>query len=58
MRYKNELVRHKMMDMVGDLYLVGKRVRAHIASVKSGHPTHVKLAQLMRQQEEMAKKNA
>lgn len=57
MRYKNELVRHKMMDMVGDLYLVGKRVRAHIASVKSGHPTHVKLAQLMRQQEEMTKKN-
>ena len=50
MRYKNELVRHKMMDMVGDLYLVGKRVRAHISSVKSGHPTHVKLAQAMLQQ--------
>ncbi len=47
MRYPNELVRHKMMDMVGDLYLVGKRVRGHIMSVKSGHPTHVKLAQLM-----------
>ncbi len=47
LRYPNELVRHKMMDMVGDLYLVGKRVRAHISSVRSGHPTHVKLAQAM-----------
>ncbi len=51
MRYPNELVRHKMMDMTGDLFLVGKRVKAHVLSVKSGHPTHVKLAQLMRQQE-------
>ncbi len=51
MRYRNELVRHKIMDMVGDLYLVGKRVRGHIFSVKSGHPTHVKLAMAMRAQE-------
>ena len=50
LRYPNELVRHKIMDMVGDIYLVGKRVRAHISSVKSGHPTHVKLAQAMLQQ--------
>lgn len=51
LRYPNELVRHKMMDMVGDLYLVGKRVKAHIVSIKSGHPTHCKLASLMLQQE-------
>ncbi len=56
MRYKNELVRHKMMDMVGDIFLVGKRVKAHIVSVKSGHPTHVRLAQLMRQMEQNAGK--
>lgn len=47
LRYPNELVRHKIMDMVGDLYLTGKRVCGHIVSVKSGHPTHVKLAQAM-----------
>ena len=47
MRHKEEFARHKMMDMVGDLYLTGMRVRARIASVKSGHPTHVKLAQEM-----------
>lgn len=58
MRYKNELVRHKMMDMVGDLYLVGKRVKAHVVSVKSGHPTHVKLAGMMRAQETASQKQA
>lgn len=47
LRYPNELVRHKIMDMVGDLFLVGKRVRGHIMSIKSGHPTHVRLAQVM-----------
>lgn len=47
MRHKEEFARHKMMDMVGDLYLTGMRVRARISSVKSGHPTHVKLAQEM-----------
>lgn len=51
LRYPNELVRHKMMDMVGDLFLVGKRVKAHIMSIKSGHPTHVKLAKMMLEQE-------
>ena len=54
LRYPNELVRHKIMDMIGDLYLVGKRVHAHIMSVKSGHPTHCKLAALMLEQEATA----
>ena len=54
LRYPNELVRHKIMDMVGDLYLVGKRFRAHVMSVKSGHPTHFKLAMAMLEQEAKA----
>ena len=54
LRYPNELVRHKIMDMVGDLYLVGKRVKAHVMSVKSGHSTHCKLAMAMLQQEAAA----
>ena len=46
MRHKEEFARHKMMDMVGDLYLTGMRVRARISSVKSGaklrnNPAHV-----------------
>ncbi len=55
LRYPNELVRHKMMDLIGDIFLVGKRVKAHIMSVKSGHPTHVQLALKMLAQEAQGK---
>ena len=34
--------------------LVGKRVRAHVMSIKSGHPTHCKLAMAMLEQEAKA----
>ena len=47
LRHPNEFVRHKMMDLVGDLYLVGARVKAKVTAVKAGHPSHVKLAQTM-----------
>lgn len=55
LRYPNELVRHKIMDLIGDAYLVGKRVKAHVMSVKSGHPTHVQLALQMLAQEAKGK---
>jgi len=47
LRHPDEFVRHKIMDLVGDIYLVGSRVRAKVTAIKAGHPTHVKLAQLM-----------
>ena len=47
MRHKEEFARHKMMDMVGDLYLTGMRVHAKVTAVRPGHPTNVKLAQMM-----------
>ncbi len=49
LRFPNELVRHKMLDIVGDLFLVGARVKGHVVVVKPGHPTNVKLAQMMLQ---------
>lgn len=50
LRFPDEIVRHKIMDMVGDLYLVGKRVKAHIIAIKPGHPTNVKMALAMLKQ--------
>ena len=44
MRHKEEFARHKMMDLVGDIYLTGMRVRAKVTAIRAGHPTHVKLA--------------
>ncbi len=51
LRHPNELVRHKILDIVGDLYLVGKRVNAHIIAIKPGHPMNVQMAKAMLLQE-------
>ena len=40
-RYDDELVRHKMLDIVGDFALLGKYPRFHIIADKPGHPTNV-----------------
>lgn len=50
LRFPNELVRHKMLDIVGDIYLCGARVHAHVIAVKPGHPTNVALAGKMIEQ--------
>lgn len=45
LRYKDELVRHKVLDIIGDIFLIGCRIKAHIIAVKPGHPSNVELAQ-------------
>ena len=44
LRFQNEIVRHKILDLIGDLYLSGVRVRGRIIAVRPGHLTNVKLA--------------
>lgn len=44
MRFSNEMVRHKILDVIGDLALVGFSFHAHIISICSGHTTNVALA--------------
>ncbi len=44
-RYPNEIVRHKMLDIVGDLFLLGCRIRGHVIAEKPGHPSNVAIAQ-------------
>jgi len=43
MRFQNELVRHKVLDLIGDLFLVNCDLSAHIIAVKSGHDDNIKL---------------
>ncbi len=45
LRYPDEFVRHKMLDIVGDLSLVGCRLQGQIIAIKPGHPLNVTLAQ-------------
>jgi len=42
-RFKNEFVRHKILDAVGDISLLGYPMFGHILANKSGHTLHVKL---------------
>jgi UDP-3-O-acyl N-acetylglucosamine deacetylase len=50
LRFPDELVRHKVLDIVGDIYLIGCRLNAHIIAVKPGHPANVSLAQAILKQ--------
>ncbi len=43
MRIASEPVRHKMLDLVGDLHLLGADLHAHIIATRSGHATNAEL---------------
>ncbi len=42
--FPNEMVRHKILDMIGDLSLVGFNFEAHIISLRSGHASNYEFA--------------
>ena len=44
LRYPDEFVRHKVMDLIGDLALTGRRLKAHVVSSRSGHTLNNKAA--------------
>ena len=50
LRFANEFVRHKVLDLMGDLFLLNYKLKAHIIAVKSGHETNIKLTQLLKKQ--------
>src|SRR6202163_6278 len=44
LRFPDEFVRHKILDIIGDLALVGHRIRGHVVAVKPGHGANAELA--------------
>jgi UDP-3-O-[3-hydroxymyristoyl] N-acetylglucosamine deacetylase / 3-hydroxyacyl-[acyl-carrier-protein] dehydratase len=50
MRFSNEPARHKLLDIIGDLALVGKPLKCHIIASRPGHKTNVEFAKLIKQQ--------
>jgi UDP-3-O-[3-hydroxymyristoyl] N-acetylglucosamine deacetylase/3-hydroxyacyl-[acyl-carrier-protein] dehydratase len=50
LRFPDEFVRHKILDLLGDLSLLGAPLKAHVISVRSGHSANLKLARLLRKQ--------
>jgi UDP-3-O-acyl N-acetylglucosamine deacetylase len=43
-RFPNEMARHKILDAVGDLALLGRPLQAHVVAVRAGHGLHIALA--------------
>jgi UDP-3-O-acyl-N-acetylglucosamine deacetylase len=43
LRFENEFSRHKILDILGDFYLLGKPLRGHIKAHRTGHRHNVAL---------------
>jgi UDP-3-O-[3-hydroxymyristoyl] N-acetylglucosamine deacetylase/3-hydroxyacyl-[acyl-carrier-protein] dehydratase len=47
LRFYNEPVRHKALDLLGDLFLIGVPFKGHVLAARSGHKANVALARKM-----------
>jgi len=47
LRFEDEVVRHKALDVLGDLALCGRRFRGHVVAVRPGHRANVALARAL-----------
>lgn len=43
LRFNDEFVRHKILDLIGDLYMLGMPIKGRIVAIKSGHSLNLKL---------------
>jgi len=50
LQYENEPARHKLLDIVGDLALIGKPIKAHILAARPGHAGNVQFAKVIKAQ--------
>jgi UDP-3-O-[3-hydroxymyristoyl] N-acetylglucosamine deacetylase/3-hydroxyacyl-[acyl-carrier-protein] dehydratase len=57
-RFDNEPVRHKILDIIGDLYLAGSFIQGRIIASKSGHALNRKLCKAIIEQDKVAKREA
>ncbi|PKL86289.1 MAG: UDP-3-O-[3-hydroxymyristoyl] N-acetylglucosamine deacetylase [Ignavibacteriae bacterium HGW-Ignavibacteriae-1] len=48
LRFKNEPVRHKLLDMIGDLALIGVPLKAQILAARPGHASNIEFGKLIR----------
>jgi UDP-3-O-[3-hydroxymyristoyl] N-acetylglucosamine deacetylase/3-hydroxyacyl-[acyl-carrier-protein] dehydratase len=50
LRYPNEPARHKLLDIMGDLALVGQPIKGKVVATRPGHFANTRLARIMRQE--------
>jgi UDP-3-O-[3-hydroxymyristoyl] N-acetylglucosamine deacetylase/3-hydroxyacyl-[acyl-carrier-protein] dehydratase len=49
LKFENEPARHKLLDIVGDLALVGRPIKAHILGARPGHSGNVRFARVLKE---------
>ncbi|MBU1095570.1 MAG: UDP-3-O-[3-hydroxymyristoyl] N-acetylglucosamine deacetylase [Ignavibacteriae bacterium HGW-Ignavibacteriae-2] len=49
LRFRNEPVRHKLLDMLGDLALIGAPIKAQVLAARPGHKANIEFAKKIRQ---------
>lgn len=49
LKFENEPARHKLLDIIGDLALVGKPIKGHILAARPGHSGNVKFAKVLKE---------
>lgn len=52
LRFEDEFARHKILDLLGDLYLLGYHIKGHIIAIRSGHPLNIQLVDKINAQRE------
>ena len=57
LRYPNEPARHKLLDVIGDLALIGAPIKANIIASKPGHKTNVEFAKIIKAMIKKEKRN-
>ena len=48
LRYETEFVRHKILDLIGDIYILNRPVKGHLIAVKAGHFINSKLSEKLK----------
>tara|TARA_Y100000741_G_scaffold325544_1_gene277134 strand:+ start:162 stop:1553 length:1392 start_codon:yes stop_codon:yes gene_type:complete len=48
LKYNNEPARHKLLDIVGDLALVGRPIKGHIIAARPGHKSNIEFAKILK----------
>ena len=48
--WENECTRHKLLDLIGDMALIGRPIKGRIIATRPGHPINNKFARLMRRE--------
>ncbi len=57
LHYPNEAARHKLLDVIGDLALIGTRIRGRVIATKPGHFVNTEFAKIMAQKIKKERRN-